>query len=75
MDTAPLSRKKKRRDTQLQIQDDLFQARLAVNYKVEPKDAWESLRRYKRFTGKKAHVIGSTNSHEAVLIDGGSSRI
>ena len=75
VDTVPLSRKRKRRDTQLQIQDDLFEARLAVKYKVEPKDSWKSLRRYKRFTGKKAHVIGSTDGHGAVLIDRGSSGI
>jgi len=75
VDTVPLLRKKKWRDTQLQIQDDLFEARLAVKYKVEPKDAWRSLRRYKRFTGKKAHIVNRPNDLMTLLTDGESSGI
>lgn len=49
--TAPLSRKRKRTSTNaLQVQDDLFEERLSVQYEVKPKGSWESLRRYKRFT-------------------------
>lgn len=52
--TVPLSRKRKRNSVnQLQVQDDLFQERLAVQYEVKPRDKWESLRRYKKFTGKE----------------------
>jgi hypothetical protein len=47
---VPLSRKRKRGDTKLQIQDDLLEARLAIQYRVGPKEFWESLRRYKKFT-------------------------
>lgn len=51
--TVPLSRKRKRQSVnQLQTQDDLFEERLAVQYEVKPRDKWESLRRYKKFTGK-----------------------
>lgn len=51
--TVPLSRKRKRQNVnQLQTQDDLFEERLAVQYEVKPRDKWESLRRYKKFTGK-----------------------
>jgi hypothetical protein len=49
--TVPLSRKRKRTGTnQLQVQDDLFEERLSVQYEVKPRDKWESLRRYKKFT-------------------------
>jgi hypothetical protein len=52
--TVPLSRKRKRNNVnQLQVQDDLFQERLTVQYEVKPRDKWESLRRYKKFTGKE----------------------
>lgn len=49
--TVPLSRKRKRTGAnQLQVQDDLFEERLSVQYEVKPRDKWESLRRYKKFT-------------------------
>jgi putative alpha-1,2-mannosidase len=52
--TVPLSRKRKRNNAnQLQLQNDLFQERLTVQYEVKPRDKWESLRRYKKFTGKE----------------------
>jgi hypothetical protein len=52
--TVPLSRKRKRNNAnQLQVQEDLFQERLTVQYEVKPRDKWESLRRYKKFTGKE----------------------
>jgi hypothetical protein len=56
--TIPLSRKRKRNNVnQLQVQDDLFQERLTVQYEVKPRDKWESLRRYKKFTGKEYQSI------------------
>lgn len=70
VNTVPLSRKRKRSGTRLQVQDDLFEARLAVQYKVEPEKDWESLRRYKRFTGKKGYAGGFTYDDEAVLMAG-----
>lgn len=48
--TIPLSRKRKR-TSGLQPQTDLFEDRLSVQYEVKPKDKWECLRRYKKFTG------------------------
>lgn len=55
--TVPLSKKRKRTGiNQLQVQDDLFEERLAVQYEVKPRDKWESLRRYKKFTGKRRRV-------------------
>jgi hypothetical protein len=56
--TVPLSRKRKRNNNQLQIQEDLFQDRLTVQYEVKPRDKWESLRRYKKFTGKEDQAMG-----------------
>lgn len=51
--TVPQSRKRKRTPAnQLQVQDDLFEDKLAIQYEVKPRDKWESLRRYKKFTGK-----------------------
>lgn len=70
VNTVPLSRKRKRSGTRLQVQDDLFEARLAVQYKVEPEKDWESLRRYKRFTGKKEHAGGFTYDDETLLMAG-----
>lgn len=49
--TAPLSRKRKRSGTP-QTQTDLFQERLSVQYEVKPRDKWECLRKYKKFTGE-----------------------
>lgn len=51
--TIPASRKRKRGANQLQVQDDIFEDRLSVQYEVKPRDKWESLRRYKKFTGKR----------------------
>lgn len=57
--TVPLSRKRRRNSVkQLQIQDGLFQARLAVLFEVQPRDKWESLRRYKKFTGTEDSAMG-----------------
>lgn len=49
--TAPLSRKRKRSGA-MQAQTDLFEERLSVQYEVKPRDKWECLRRYKKFTGE-----------------------
>ena len=48
--TVPVSRKRKRASG-LQLQADLFEDRLNVKYEVKPRDKWEDLRRYKKFTG------------------------
>ena len=58
--TAAPSRKRKRQPT-MQVQHDLFEDRLSVQYEVKPKDKWECLRRYKKFTGMPVHngITGS----------------
>ena len=48
--TVPPSRKRKR-NAGLQMQNDLFQDHLNIQYEVKPRDKWECLRRYKKFTG------------------------
>jgi hypothetical protein len=64
---APLSRKRKWSDTPPQVQENVFDERLAVKYKVEPWEAWKCLRRYERFTGKGRHAIDRTDGHEMGL--------
>ena len=54
---APLSRKRKRSHTLPQVQENVFDERLAVKYKVEPWKDWKLLRRYKRFTGKEYMLL------------------
>ena len=48
--TDPPTRKRKR-NSGMQLQTDLFEDRLNIQYEVRPRDKWESLRRYKKFTG------------------------
>jgi hypothetical protein len=48
--TVPISKKRKR-GAPLQIQKDIFDPRLDVQYEIKPANNWESLRRYKKFTG------------------------
>ena len=43
--------RKRKRNTGMQLQSDLFEDRLNIQYEVRPRDKWESLRRYKKFTG------------------------
>lgn len=53
--TQPSKSKKRKRGSVDQVwplQDDMFEDRLSVSYKVNPRDKWEKLRRYKKFTGK-----------------------
>lgn len=69
VDTIPLSRKRKRSDARLKVQDSLFGERLAVQYKVEPRRDWESLRRYRKFTGEKEYADALT-VNKVVLIVG-----
>ena len=64
---ALLSRKRKRSDTPPQVQENVFDERLAVKYKVKPWKDWKLLRRYKRFTGKGRHAIDRTDGHERGL--------
>jgi hypothetical protein len=54
---TPLSRKRKRSDTPSQVQENVFDERLAVKYWVEPWKDWKRLRRYKRFTGKEDMLL------------------
>jgi hypothetical protein len=70
MNTVQLSQKRKRSGTRLQVQDGLFEERLAVQYKVEPGKDWESMRQYKEFTGKKEYAGSFTVDDEAVPIAG-----
>jgi hypothetical protein len=44
MHSAPLSRKRKRSDTTMQVQENAFDKRLAVKYKVKPWKDWKFLR-------------------------------
>jgi hypothetical protein len=49
--TAPASRKRKRDTGAVMLQEDLWEDRLSVQYEVKPRDKWDHLRRYKKFTG------------------------
>lgn len=66
--TVPITGKRKRGMTSkvLQLQDDLFEKRLSVFYKIEPRDKWEKLRRYKKFTGEHARLHGECDSRKWV---------
>jgi hypothetical protein len=50
--TLPNTKKRKREASTYNAQEDLWEDRLSVLYEVRPKDRWESLRRYKKFTGE-----------------------
>jgi len=56
--TIPTSRKRKRGSGagSLHVQDDLFEERLSVQYDIKPRQNWEALRRFKKFTGKTSAV-------------------
>ncbi|KAK3713240.1 hypothetical protein LTR37_008673 [Vermiconidia calcicola] len=57
--TAPVSKKRKRNSGVWQTQTDLFEDRLSVQYEVRPRDKWECLRRYKKFTvGSESIAVG-----------------
>lgn len=45
---------KRKRDTpsKLLTEDRLFEDRLKVQYEVKPRDRWEALKTYKKFTGR-----------------------
>lgn len=75
MHIAPLSRKRKRSDTPPQVQENVFDERLAVKYKVKPWKYWKLLRRYKSFTGKKADIVYRPNDLMTLLTDGENSGI
>jgi hypothetical protein len=51
--TVPLSHKRKWNSARQQVQGDLFEERLTVCFEMQPWKEWKSLRRYKKFTGKK----------------------
>ena len=60
--TVPISRKRKRA-TDAQVQSDLFDDRLTVQYEVRPTNNWESLRRYKKFTGGSQSSSSKGTAH------------
>lgn len=47
------SKKRKRSSTPMLSENDIFEPRLSVNYEIKPANHWESLRRYKKFTGAR----------------------
>lgn len=53
------SKKRKRGDEQASyvLQEDLWEERLSVQYQVKPRERWESLRRYKKFTGESHFLL------------------
>ena len=61
--TVPLNRKRKRTSANLQTQTDLFDDRLSVRYEIKPANNWESLRRYKKFTGMLRQKRGIWGLH------------
>ncbi|KAK5172282.1 uncharacterized protein LTR77_003920 [Saxophila tyrrhenica] len=58
--TTALSKKRKRQSGEPQpAQTDLYEDRLNVQYEVKPKNSWDSLRRYKKFTvGSESMAVG-----------------
>jgi hypothetical protein len=63
----PASRKRKRASGATEsVQGDLFEDRLSVRYEVKPKQNWESLRRYKKFTGESA-VVYAGDSYDGLI--------
>lgn len=73
--TLPASRKRKRGAQQMYIQDDIFEDRLSVQYEVRPKDKWESLRRYKKFSGKRTIHFKMNLCQSGHVTDGNCSWI
>lgn len=62
--TVPISRKRKRESGSLLPQQDLFDERLNVNYEVKPANNWESMKKYKKFTGMYCSAGASTSRHD-----------
>lgn len=52
--TVPSSRKGKKSSAPLEMQTDLWEDRLSVQYEIKPWRAWKSMRRYNKFRGKLA---------------------
>lgn len=48
--TAPPSNKRKRDAPKMDIEDRLFEDKLKVQYEVRPRERWEALKLYKKFT-------------------------
>lgn len=58
------SSKKRKRDAHTYaLQEDLWEDRLSVRYEVKPRSRWESLRRYKKFTGKWSKFFQPSGGH------------
>jgi hypothetical protein len=62
--TLPNTKKRKREASTYNAQEDLWEDRLSVLYEVRPKDRWESLRRYKKFTGEWERSLAHWNRLE-----------
>ncbi|CAK4030778.1 ebs-bah-phd domain-containing [Lecanosticta acicola] len=55
----PANSKKRKRDDE-NIEQDLFENRLSCKYSVHPKDKWDKLRKYRKFTvGSESIAIGA----------------
>jgi hypothetical protein len=56
VNTIPFNRKRKR-GSPPPVQRDIFDPRLDVQYEIKPANNWDSLRRYKKFTGMSWALI------------------
>lgn len=66
--TEPVSKKRKRESSApstFLTQEDLWEDRLTVRYEVRPREKWESLRKYRKFTGESISVLGTRKSEES----------
>ena len=48
--------RKRKRNSNIQLQDDLFEERLSIRFEVKPFDKWESLKKCDSFTGMCTYV-------------------
>jgi hypothetical protein len=65
--TLPNSKKRKRESSTYQAQEDLWEDRLSVLYEVRPKERWDNLRKYKKFTGNLDLVQRIKRCHPGAL--------
>lgn len=52
--TLPTSRKRKRAGANVYTEQNLDDERLEVQYEIKPLNNWESMKRYKKFTGTRS---------------------
>lgn len=57
------NRKRKRGSTskEMRMETDLFEDRLSVQYEIKPANNWESLRKYRKFTGNDRKVQSASD--------------